>query len=58
MKLTSCYSMEPIATTTPVIMTSPTTTITDISLSPLIFDYSSTVKFNNDTDAYTTVDIN
>lgn len=48
--------MAPIATSTPIIMTSPTTTITDISLSPLIFGPSS-VTLNNDTDAYTTVDI-
>jgi hypothetical protein len=58
MTTTSCYSMAPIATTTQIIMTSPTTTITDLSLSPLIFDDSSSVTFINDTNAYTTVDIN
>jgi hypothetical protein len=50
--------MAPIATTTPIIMTSPATTISDISLSPLIFDDSNSVTFNNDAAAYTTVDIN
>jgi hypothetical protein len=49
--------MAPIVPSTPIIMTSPTTTITLIPLSTLIFG-PSTVYFNNDTYAYTTVDIN
>jgi hypothetical protein len=49
--------MAPIAPSTPIIMTSPTTAITEIPLSTLIFGPSS-VKFNNDTNVYTTVDIN
>jgi hypothetical protein len=50
--------MAPIATTTQIIMISPTTTITDLSLSTLIFDDLSSVTFDNDTDAYISVDIN
>jgi hypothetical protein len=57
MTSTSCYSMAPIATTAPIIMTSPSTTITDIPLLPLIFG-SSSVTFANDTNAYIAVDIN
>jgi hypothetical protein len=57
MTSTSCYTMAPIAPSTPIIMDSPAGTITDISLSPLIFG-PSPVTFANDTAAYTTVDIN
>jgi hypothetical protein len=49
--------MAPIAPSTPIIMESPANVITEILLSTLIFS-PSTVYFNNDTDAYTTVDIN
>jgi hypothetical protein len=49
--------MAPIAATTQIIMDSPKTSISDISLSPLIFG-SSSVTFNNDVAAYKTVDIN
>jgi hypothetical protein len=49
--------MAPIAPSTPIIMESPASTITVIPLSALIFG-PSTVEFNNDTDAFTTVDIN
>jgi hypothetical protein len=50
--------MAPIAPSTPIIMDSPAGIITDISLSPLIFGTSPPVTFNNDTNAYTTVDMN
>jgi hypothetical protein len=48
--------MAPIFTTT-IKMTSPATTITEIPLSSLIF-VQSLITFNNDTNSYTTVDIN
>jgi hypothetical protein len=54
MTTTSCYSMAPIVTPTPITMTSPSTTIT--SLPKSIYEPSS-VTFSNDTQAYTTVDI-
>jgi hypothetical protein len=57
MSSTSCYTMALIAPTTLIIMTSPTTTITEIPLSTLIFG-PSTITFDNDIDAYTTDDIN
>jgi hypothetical protein len=50
---TSCYSMAPIATDTPITM-DILTTITSISTSIYV---SSSVTFNNDTQAYTIVDI-
>jgi hypothetical protein len=49
--------MAPIAPSTPIIMESPSISITEIPLSTLIFS-PSTDEFDNDTDAYTTVDIN
>ena len=54
MTKTSCYSMEPIVTSTPITMTTLTTVT---SLSSSIYGPSS-VSFVNDTLAYTTVDIN
>jgi hypothetical protein len=54
MTTTSCYSMAPISTTTQITM-DILTTITSISSS--IYGPSS-VTFNNDTQAYTTVEIN
>jgi hypothetical protein len=54
MKSTSCYSMAPIATPNPITM-NKLTTITSISSS--IYG-PSTVTFDNDTQAYETVDIN
>jgi hypothetical protein len=57
MTSTSCYKIAPIAPSTPIIMESPASAITEILLSTLIFS-PSIVEFNNDTDAYTTVDIN
>ena len=53
MARTSCYSMAPIATSTPIIMETLTTMA---SLSSSIYVPSS-VTFNNDTDAYATVNI-
>jgi hypothetical protein len=44
--------------TTTIRMTIPATFITEIPLSTLIFSTSSLVTFANDTNAYTTVDIN
>ena len=46
--------MAPIVTPTPITMTSPATTMD--SISPIYG--TSLVTFYNDTDAYTTVDIN
>jgi hypothetical protein len=57
MTSTSCYTIAPIAPLTPIIMESPSISITEIPLLTLIFG-PSTVEFDNDTDAYTTVDIN
>ena len=53
MARTSCYSMAPIATSTPITMETLTTMA---SLSSPIYGQSS-VTFNNDTQAYTTVNI-
>ena len=53
MKSTSCYSMAPISASTPITMTILTTMQ---SISSSIYE-SSTITFVNDTDAYTTVDI-
>ena len=54
MKTTSCYSMAPIVTATPINMTILTTMASILSS---IYEPSS-VTFVNDTEAYTTVDIN
>ena len=50
---TSCYSMAPIVKPSPITMTILTTMA---SISPIYG--TSTVTFDNDTDAYITVDIN
>jgi hypothetical protein len=54
MTSTSCYSMAPITTPTPITMTSPADTITSL---PSSIYGASNVLFVNDTQAYTTVDI-
>jgi hypothetical protein len=54
MTSTSCYSMAPIVTPTPIPMSILTTMA---SIASSIYG-TSTVTFNNDTVAYTTVDIN
>ena len=54
MTSTSCYSMAPIATSTTITMTSPAMTMTSL---PSSIYGPSTVTFVNDTQAYTTVDI-
>ena len=54
MTTTSCYSMAPTATPTPITMTLLNTMT---SISSTIYETSS-VTFVNDTHAYTTVDIN
>ena len=55
MTTTSCYSMAPIVTPTPTPITVDTLT-TMASLPSSIYE-SSSVTFNNDTQAYTTVNI-
>ena len=55
MKSTSCYSMAPITTPTQNTMTILASTITQISSS--IYEPSS-ATFNNDTEAFATLDIN
>jgi hypothetical protein len=54
MTSTSCYSMAPLVTPTPITMTTLTSMA---SLKSSIYKIS-TVTFNNDANAYITVDIN
>ena len=54
MSKTTCYSMKPITPSTLITMT----TLTTMASLPSSIYESSSVTFNNDTQAYTTVDIN
>jgi len=53
MSLNSCYTMKTSAATGP--FTLSTFSITSIATS--IYEPSTTITFNNDTNAYTTVDV-